>query len=275
MTSRPVKLRFRDYAPNGDVYHFSRTLAGAGFRGTLHTHDFAEVMWIERGAGVHHVNGTRRPLAEGELVLVRPADVHTFSGESFALVNVAFDRRTLDFLERRYFRDAQGPWRGGALPATYRLDRLQLARLGELSHLLVRARPTRLLLERFLLELVHGLVERAPHETLPPWLQDALRRFADDSEALARGVPALAALAGRSREHLNRVARTATGQTATELVNEARLSRAAAALTMTDDPIIRIAAECGLHNLSHFYRLFGRRFGATPRRFRLHHRVPA
>lgn len=274
MTLRPPRLRFRDYAPNGEAYHVGHRSVVGGFRGILHTHDFAEAMWIERGTGVHVVNDRRRPLVQGDVVFVRPADVHTFGGESFALVNVAFDRSTLDFLERRYFRDARWPWRGDSLPATYRLDRLQLARLGELTRLLAGARPTRLLLERFLLELLHGVVEPAPQQALPTWLQEALRRFADDRQALARGVPGLAALAGRSREHVNRVARVASGRTATELVNEIRLTHAAAELTMTDDPIARIAVECGLPNLSHFYQLFNSRFGTTPRRFRLGHRAP-
>ena len=95
-----------------------------------------------------------------------------FNGERFVLVNVAFDRRTLDFLERRYFGDADWPRRGNAIPASYRLDRLQLAHLGELTRLLVGARPTRLLLERFLLELLNEVVEPAPHRPLPAWLQD-------------------------------------------------------------------------------------------------------
>ena len=57
--------------------------------------------------------------------------------------------------------------------------------------------------------------------------------------------------------------------TATALINELRLTRAAAELKMTDLPIVRIAAECGIANLSHFYRLFNARFGVTPRRYRL------
>ena len=86
----------------------------------------------------------------------------------------------------------------------------------------------------------------------PPWLGDALARFAADPDALAGGVPGLAALAGRSREHVNRVIRDRTGDTATALVNELRLTGAAAELRMTDRPIVRIATDCGIGNLSHF-----------------------
>ena len=42
---------------------------------------------------------------------------------------------------------------------------------------------------------------------------------------------------------------------------------------MTDLPIVRIAGDCGIGNLSHFYRLFNARFGVTPRRYRLGHQT--
>ncbi len=103
----------------------------------------------------------------------------------------------------------------------------------------------------------------------PPWLGDALARFAADPDALAGGVPGLAALAGRSREHVNRVIRDRTGETATTLVNELRLTRAPAELRMTERPVVRIATDCAISDLSHFYRLFNARFGVTPRRYRL------
>lgn len=119
------------------------------------------------------------------------------------------------------------------------------------------------------------MTEPGVSRDVPPWLGEALRRVADDTEALARGVPAFASFAGRSREHVNRVARATTGRRATDLVNELRLTRAAAQLTMTEEPIVRVAAECGLPNLSHFYRLFNARFGLTPRQWRLRHRALA
>lgn len=271
-----VKLRLRDYVSPGQAFHVGRRTAPRSFRGTLHTHDFAEVLWIERGPLSHLVNGERHLLLEGDVVFVRPDDVHTFrtvGGEPFTQVNVAFAGETLGFLERRYFGGRDWAWTSGALPATHRLDRIRLARLTELAALLAAGPSTRLLLERFLLELLHDLVEPPVRSTLPPWLSDALSRFADDPNALARGVPGLAALAARSREHVNRVIRDRTGGTATALINELRLTRAAADLRMTDLPIARIAGDCGVGNLSHFYRLFNARFGVTPRRYRLGHQM--
>ena len=271
---QPVTLRLRDYVAPGEAFHLGRRSATGDFRGTPHTHDFAELFWLEQGSLTHLVNGERRPVAEGDVVFIRPGDVHTFrsaSGEAFTQVNVAFERDTLDFLHRRYFEGAVWPWRDERLPATERLDRLGLARLQELAARLAAGPATRLLLERFLLELLLDLVAPPVRSRLPAWLSDAIARFAEDPDALSRGVPGLASLAGRSREHVNRVIRDRTGKTATALVNELRLNRAAAGLTLTDDPIVAVASDSGIGNLSHFYRLFKSRFGVTPRQYRLDH----
>lgn len=267
-----VRLKLRDYLSPGASYHLGRRSATGSFRGTLHTHDFAEVLWIERGSLVHVINGERRRLSEGDVVFVRPADVHTFrsiGGGHFAQVSLAFAGDTLDVLERRYFDDAAWPWAQAPLPTTQRLERVRFARLGELALLLAGGPPSRLLLERFLLELLHDLTEPAAGNALPSWLNDALTRFTDDPDALARGAPGLAALAGRSPEHVNRVIRDRTGSTTTAAINEIRLTRAAAELRMTDRPIVTIAADCGISSVSHFYRLFNARFGVTPRHYRL------
>jgi AraC family cel operon transcriptional repressor len=269
-------LRLSDFLPAGGAYRIARMKLAPSHRMEPHTHDFAEVFWIERGSGLHLVNGERRPLARGDVVLMRPDDVHTFrttDPEGLTQVNVAFGRDTLEFLHDRYFAGGNWPWRGDELPAAYRFRHGELGWSGELAGLLFAGPTTLLVLERFLLSLLQQLGSSRLRPGLPVWLDDALDRLAGDPKALARGVPALAALAGRSREHVNRVARRGCARTATELVQEVRLDRAAADLRLTDFPISRIAADCGMPNLSHFHRLFRARFATTPRRYRLHHQA--
>jgi AraC family transcriptional regulator, dual regulator of chb operon len=267
-------LRLTTFLPDGSAYRAARVALVPSHRMHLHMHDFAEVFWIEKGTGVHIVNGERLPLEPGNLVLMRPDDVHTFATTDpvgLTQVNVAFDAATLDFLRERYFEGGEWPWTGGALPATYALEPGDLGWSRELAGLLFTGPPTRLVLERFLLALLQQLMAPRLRPGLPPWLDEALDKLSRDDEALARGVPALADLAGRSREHVNRVARQSVGRTATELVQELRLNRAALDLRLTDAPITRVALDCGFPNRSHFHRLFKARFGLTPRRYRLHH----
>ncbi|MFI5694682.1 AraC family transcriptional regulator [Kribbella sp. NPDC051586] len=266
-------LHLEDYVAPGDAYYVGRRTEAVRFVGRLHTHDdFAELTWIEYGGLLHVVGGTRRLLETGDLVFIRPDDVHLFRpvpGRSFAQVAVSFPSETLRALEARYFDAADWPWSDGGLPVTHRLDSVRLQRITELTSVLVSGPAGRLQLERFLLEVLCDMVGRPEGNGLPAWLTEALSRFADDPVALGEGVNGLADLAGRSREHVNRVIQAGTGQTATELVNQLRLNRAAALLRMTDRPIASVAAECGFPSLSHFYRLFNERFKATPRHYRM------
>ncbi len=269
------RLRLRQFVPPGSWYHIARGVYPGSAGGGLHTHDFAEVFWIESGRGWHLINGERLPLDLGDLVLVRPDDRHGFRGagaQRMTLVNVAFDHRLLDPLRERCFGPDNWPWAGDALPTARRVAAATLGRLTQEAQRLAAARRTRLALERFLLTLLDELVAEPAMplaEGLPDWLATGLRTMRDDPQALLDGVPALARLTGRTREHIARTVRQRQDRTATELVNAVRLERADQLLAMTDRPIVDVAIDAGLPNLGHFYQLFKARFGQTPRRRRL------
>jgi AraC family cel operon transcriptional repressor len=72
-------------------------------------------------------------------------------------------------------------------------------------------------------------------------------------------------------EHLARQVRQHLHKTPTDIVNEARLAHAASELQSSGRAITEIALECGVENLSHFYKLFREHFGCTPRQYRLRH----
>lgn len=60
-----------------------------------------------------------------------------------------------------------------------------------------------------------------------------------------------------------------SGKTYTELVQEKRLSQAAYLLRHTAMPVMDIALAVGYENVSYFHRIFQKRFGMTPRKYRL------
>lgn len=135
----------------------------------------------------------------------------------------------------------------------------------------------RLFIERFLLNLLYWLVADA-QPTLPPdapaWLRRACTEIAKP-ENFRQGAPVFAPLAGRSPEHVARVTRELLGETPSDYVNRVRMHHAARLLAMTDAKITDIALDCGLTNLSHFYRLFHRQFGLTPQAYWLQQRRAA
>ncbi|MCZ7648629.1 MAG: helix-turn-helix transcriptional regulator [Planctomycetota bacterium] len=284
MTSAaPERLRIGKFVRPEGFYHVARHVRAAGHHTTEHTHDFDEVFWVERGGALHRINGQTKALHAGDLVLMRAPDTHGFrvAGQAgtapvFSLVNVAFRRAHLAYLKRRYFGgdEAAFPWRGAELPARYRLGPNALRRLAELADALARGPQSLLRLESFLLELLELATAAAPasardFEDLPEWLRAAQARFAG-AERLAGGVREFVKLTGRGPEHVNRTVRRCLGQTTTDFVNGLRLEYAARELSMSARPILELALDAGFENLSYFYRLFVRRYGQTPRRYRRH-----
>jgi AraC family transcriptional regulator, dual regulator of chb operon len=243
---------------------------GKGFG--AHSHDFAEVFWCETGAGIHQVNGHQMPLTAGDVVFVRPEDIHSGCADAHGLtfVNVSFPSATMRALAERY-RPEEWPWRAGPLPLHIRLSPRRMERLHVWAAELSAPNQSSLDLECFLLDIARLAVRPAEADLcagLPAWLREAVELFTDPRH-LAGGTAHLAHLAGRGQAHLNRLVRSAQGRTATDLVNEARMRWVAGALRMSDRSIADIAASAGLPHLGHFYALFQKHFRVTPRRYRM------
>jgi AraC family cel operon transcriptional repressor len=243
----------------------------------LHNHDYHELFWVEEGEGFQVVNGERRPLFAGLLVLVRAEDEHGFSaarpGEMMRFVNFAFPRTLWrELWERRLGRRPVYFAKKDHRKREWRLEPADLERLRVMGRDLAAGARDALSAEALLagvISLLAGLESRRSAGRLPPWLAGSLARI-QEPRHFALGTPELARLAGCTPEHLARAVRKHLGRTPTEIVNEARLSYAAQQLCTTERPILGIVADCGLENLGHFYKLFRARFGASPERYRRH-----
>ena len=248
----------------------------------VHCHDFPEVIWLEAGAMVHVVNGTRQELAAGDVLLIRPNDVHGFiplPPGGYTMLNVAFTAMTLERLRSMYFPSGPWLWTGGDLPTRRRLDRAGLDRLRGWGQRLTAGPTTvlaadgadRLTFDAFLLDLLRVLRDAEPAVAAagePGWLTAAVAGVAADPRLIAEGLPALRRLAGCTGAHLNRSLRRHRGQTAAECVLSLRLDHAARRLRSGDDDVLDIALSCGFTSLGYFYRRFAERFGAPPARWR-------
>lgn len=267
-------LRFNRFVPDEGWFHVASTQFSPGGEVAVHGQDFPEVFWLDSGRGVHRVNGRTVRLTAGDLVVMRRSDRHGFAiqrGRSFSLVNVAFRQKSLDAIRRRYYPDGDWPWAGDALPAQFHIGPAGIAHLARVADELARATQSRLMLDSFLLDALKLTTHAGPAagDDRPAWLRDAVQRLDHDGDLLRGGAAALALATARSPEHLNRVVRRCHDQTTTELINRARLDRAAQLLRMTALPITEVAYESGYENLGYFYRRFAERFDTTPRKYRL------
>lgn len=268
-TSVPVTRWVSDNRGQGPLW-IARHRCPADSGWSLHSHDFAEVFWVESGSGSHEINQHVIPISTGDVVFIRPTDRHasTAGGNGMTILNVSFQPADVAPLIKRH--RAAWPWVLGNLPRQVHLRPDRMERLHAWTIELARRQSTGIDLDCFLLDLMRMAREPgvlSPAERLPLWLQDALAVFTDPLH-LASGVPGLARLAGRGVAHLNRVIRRCTGNTATDLVCGLRLDRAAADLRLSDEPVAAIASAVGLPNLGYFYQCFHARFGTTPDRYR-------
>ncbi len=227
-------------------------------------------MWVEVGAVRHDSGRSVRLLTAGDLLLVRPGHEHDIRGvddQVGVIVNVAFPNATLRALERRY--GCRDLWGDGPEPIVRRLSRDAIASLERRIEMLRSGPDDELARDAFLCTLLDRL---RPHGTdlwrnAPAWLAGPIERCAEPP-LLAQGLSALVRLSKRSREHISRSIRLATGGTATELLTALRLRWAERQLALTDLPVAEIAAGCGLGR-ARLHRLFTARHGRGPRAYRI------
>lgn len=276
----PLTLRWNRLMSPRRVAQISWSRKAVGEEFPLHDHDFPEIFWVSEGTTRHTVNGVTTELGRGQLVFIRPDDCHGFRGageHGGTVCNLALRRDVLAHVRRRYFagrRDAW--WHDAAMPTGVLLTGAELRALDHAARELASVRTLTVAdVDRFLLNLFHLLRERespARQATEPAWLAAARQALADP-QRLARGVPELVRLAGCSPEHLARTVRRVHGFTPTDLVNQQRLDWAAVELQFSSRGISDISLAAGFESLSHFYHLFRRQHGVTPRQFRLRARA--
>lgn len=271
MSDSPRFLSWAEEEPGRACLHIGRHRLARGVGFIVHTHDFAEVMWIESGELVQQRNGRQEVLQTGDVLCLRPNDVHGASGggaHGCVMVNVSFNVESVRELAARC--GARWPWREDTEPLVHHLAPAARERLYAWAMELAAPGQRLLDLDCFLLDVARLLASDGPDDHaagLPGWLRETLPTFAEPRH-LRGGVLALAKLTGRGQAHLNRVIRAAQGRRATDLVNAIRLAWASAQLRMTDRDVAAIAEACGLPHLGHFYRLFEEVFGTTPARYR-------
>jgi AraC family transcriptional regulator, dual regulator of chb operon len=239
-----------------------------------HDHDFAEIFWVEQGVARHFINGESRALNSGDLIFVRPEDCHSLRAiddAGFTLWNLAYPDEVRRECAARLPEEAV-PWLQPAtrMPARVRLPATTLSTFRRRIERMSQAPDSRVALEYFITGLLESVRLAAVAEVpaMPDWLQRACEA-AKKPEVFAQGAAGLVRVAGRSHEHVARSLRTVLGCTPSEHINRIRMEYAARELRVTSRPITQIALDCGINNLSHFYGLFRRAHGNSPRAYRL------
>lgn len=266
-----------DFVNQGEFFHFARKSLGPGKPKFLHRHDFHEVFLITRGTIDHWLGDRTLRLERGNLAFIRPGDSHALQavrGEQNEIINVAFRSDIAEHLGKRYAAELQGKffWHGRNDPDTYHLSGPRFERAVNLSSELQVSRNSLAAIEEYLLALFTRVVEHdaTVDKSVPGWLV-AASAAAKRPEVFRQGAAGFVKAAGRGHEHVCRMARKHLGASPSAYVNKIRMEHAALMLAGSDRTISDISNECGIENLSYFYRVFQRQYGTTPRQYRMHH----
>ncbi|MDJ0825402.1 MAG: AraC family transcriptional regulator [Rhodobacter sp.] len=266
-----------DYLGPGQAFHFARKTLSPTPPRFAHRHDYFELCLVEKGAAWHWVNGQSALIGEGTLLFIRPDDTHRFvaqAGQDCRIINVMFRADSARHLVRRYRDDLDGRffWAGGVEPEAQQLTGPRVERAVNAALELQTARRSLARIEEFLLTMMTRVVDYAAGSgtAMPGWLVAACQA-AEQPEVFRRGAAGFVAAAGRGHEHVCRTAKAHLGLSPSVYVNRIRMQHAAMALGGSDLPIPEVARDCGIENLSHFYKLFRSHYGVTPRAYRRRH----
>lgn len=268
-----LTLKFDSVTDPGDAFYIVRSSLEKSRPRGLHNHDFYELIWVQTGTIRHHMADFSEDLNAGDVIFIRPSDIHALQGrgDDPAAVSVLFDATLIERFGNRHGLSKLF-WNSSSRPDRFHRDAPALAQLNRAADRLEQADRTTLEAEAFLTPLVVSLMDRGEPlpDDAPKWLRAACNA-ARDPEVFRDGAAGLVRVAGRAHPHVSRTMRRYLDQSPSDYVNAIRMDYAARQLTGTPDSLAEIAQECGIPNLSHFHKLFRARYNVTPHRYRKAH----
>ena len=164
-----------------------------------------------------------------------------------------------------------GHWEdsGAVLPArgNFEVDRLMplMELLDRLAHRGATLTEQISVFTELLSRLYRGDREKTPADCMAEYISDHL------SEPVS--LELLGEVFHFSKNHIINLFKQEYGATPTEYINALRLQKAMHLLEATSDGAEEVASLCGFHSYSHFYRLFQRKTGVSPTRWRRNKRL--
>lgn len=251
-----------------------------------HTHNYVEVIYVCTGEVHHVINGTDVYLRQGELLFLNQncvQEIHP-AGQDDIAVNLIilpeFFDNALQMMD-----EEENPLRSFVLDCL----RGENKSAGYLHFKVADILPVQNLVENLIWTLMnHQQNKRSINQITMGLLLLQLLNYIDTVETGEQsGQKLVMTVLGYIEEHyregelsdlaqtlhydlywLSREIKRQTGQTYTELVQTKRLSQASYLLTHTQMPVSDVALSVGYENISYFHRIFQKRFGMTPKKYR-------
>ena len=246
--------------------------------------EYPELLYLCRGCARYRIGGTEVTVREGELLLLgQNTPLEPLDGGSDPL-DVSF------FIKPEFFGDILSFLGSEQTPLREFVLRClgQETPYGYLHFHVAGVRPIGNLLENLLLHLLENPDSR---RAIPLYTVGLLFvHLLEESDRLTMGLREQQSILGVLRyletnyaggslteaaqllhcdvTWLSREIKRRTGRTYTELLQERRLQQAAWLLEHTRQRVSDIAVSVGYENVSYFHRIFQKRFGLSPKKYR-------
>lgn len=254
---------------------FAESIHSADFRMPMRADPFHKIIYVLHGRTVFRDHHASRDVAAGPgtLLAVESGNAHQLRDQSPAtLLLLCLAPRFVKTEEHRAALwgtlGQHGQWHVPAgRPGSQRFENLWRRALLEQTTRSPGATVALHALAAQILVALARLPARAPRaDTAERRIHAVARELAEtfyDEWSLDRA----AARAGLSRRRFSELFRAHTGETFLDRLSTLRLDHAAELLRLRRHSVTGVAFSCGYCDLSHFYRVFRRRYGCPPGEF--------
>lgn len=250
-----------------------------------HWHKDVELIVIKKGTGTIAVDMAPQTVFAGDIVLVRPGQIHSISqhdNDTMEYENILFrpdllysqntDLRTLEYFDLYFNLEYDLPWLIDRSNSCHK----ELAECINAIDTLCSERPGyyELSVKGYLFQFFYLLFsgqESPVYSTGRKSLNKVKQMIAyiEDHYMEPISVQSAADYMGFSNSHFMKFFKQNMHTTFTSYLNHYRLTIAGRLLLTTDDNILVISEKTGFNNLSYFNRLFKQYFHMTPREYRM------
>lgn len=250
-----------------------------------HTHDYVEVIYMCTGSTTHIVNSKRILLRQGELLFLNQHARQKIlkAGREDVAVNFIVLPQFFDSA-LAMIGDEESPLRKFIIECL----REESSSAGYLHFRVADVLPVQNLVENLLWTLIHDTpnkrkINQNTMALLFVHLLNCTDRLVYDSpeeEAILKifryveenyqsgSLTEAARLFHYDFSWLSREIKRKSGKTYTEIVQDKRLSQAAFLLKNTNMNVSDISLSVGYDNMSYFHRIFAKRYGTSPKKYR-------
>jgi len=277
--THPITLR----SIHGDQHHQH----SGDLTDVEHWHDFAELVIITEGYGIHSIDGIDYPVSAGDVFVFQGKTKHYFKERhGLAMHNIMYDNRRL----QPFLRNLQGNAGYNAMfllePAyrrrhrfksRLRISRRSLAHVETIIHRIRDEQEQQLagndtIMLSMLLELIVFFSRQYSKVDIPQ--AKTLYRIGKIIGRLETqyqknwNITQLTKVAGMSKSSLIVAFKNATGYSPIDYLIRIRLQKAAELLIETEYSLGEISMQCGFHDSNYLTRQFHRVYNITPIKFR-------